>query len=392
MNILLLCNKFPYPAHDGSAQAIVHTVRCLHEAGHSITVLALNTRKHPGRPHDLPAHMQQQAQWLAVDADTTPGWSGALRNLWSNSSYLASRFEVPAFRAALHQVVRSQSFDVVQLEGLYMAHYLPDLKGLPVVLRAHNVEHRIWQQQSGEEKNPWKRWYLKMQWKRLARWEEQVARSVSGIAAISAEDEAWFKLLNAQTTHVGVPFDCQLQFNTPAQPPQFHYLASFDWIPNLQGLMWFIKHVWPAFHQLMPDAVFHIAGRGLPQSWVAQLPPGVQYHGVVEDPKAFSAAHGILVVPLWVGSGVRIKVGQALGWGIPIISTTMGAEGYGLMHGQHFWRADDQEGWVQGMLQLATNPKLQATLSQNALGYADHHLSSAAIGAQFDVFYQSLRP
>jgi glycosyltransferase involved in cell wall biosynthesis len=392
MNILLLCNKFPYPAHDGSAQAILHTLKALFEAGHQVTVLALNTVKHPGNPNQLPTELQQWARWVAVEADTTPHWTGALRNLASNQSYVASRFDLPAYRKALLHLLKEASYDIVQLEGLFMGHYLPELKGITTVLRAHNVEHRIWKQQALRTANPLKRAYLGLQWRRLARWEKRISRSVNGVLAISEEDRQWFEPLQPRTTAIGIPFDPQMVFQPIGGPPQFHYLASFDWIPNREGLVWFLEQVWPKYLEQVPEAEFHLAGRGLPSNLLTQLPRGVCYHGVVEDPLAFSAAHGALVVPLWVGSGLRIKVGQALAWGIPIVSTSIGVEGYALAHGREFLRADTPEEWLMSMVQLGENQPLQAQMSKAAVAYAQKHLTSAAHGAAIGAFYQSLRP
>jgi len=157
-------------------------------------------------------------------------------------------------------------FDFVLLEGAFMGDYLNDVQRIAqhTTLRAHNLEHIIWERTSEAERNPLKKWYLTLQSKRLKKFEKTLTKTVDSVWSISNEDEKWFERYNPKTSTIAVSIERQ-ELLTDLAPLSCFHLGALDWEPNLQGLNWFLTAVWPIVLQKIPNATFHIAGN-IPQN------------------------------------------------------------------------------------------------------------------------------
>jgi glycosyltransferase involved in cell wall biosynthesis len=157
------------------------------------------------------------------------------------------------------------------------------------------------------------------------------------------------------------------------------FLASLEWMPNIQGLEYFLEHLWPALKQAHPALTLSVAGRRMPEAWKSREISGVQFVGEVESVKDYFSKHGFLIVPLWSGSGVRIKLIEALAMGIPCISTTVGAEGLGLIHQQQLLEANLLEEWMEVANKILSNPTISSDLSQKGREFVLQHFDNRVI-------------
>ncbi|MFA5972852.1 MAG: glycosyltransferase family 4 protein [Lentimicrobiaceae bacterium] len=373
MKILMLCNKSPWPKHEGGPIAMHAMISGLLQAGHSVKVLAANTNKYKIDPETIPADFKQNTQIEFVDIDLSLSVSGAIYNFLAGKSYHVSRFYTKAFAQKITEVLENESFDIIQLEMLQMATYLDVIRKhskAPVVLRAHNIEHKIWQRIAENCPNPFKRIYLNHLYKSLKRFEISILNKIDGIVAITPVDARNFDRLSHSTNIISIPFGINL--NTmkenpiqPAEPSLFH-IGTMNWFPNEEGIKWLMSAVWPQVSQLLPDIELHLAGRYMPE-WMLKLSvPRVTIDGEVPDVWEYMQRFSIMVVPLFSGSGIRIKIVEAMAAGKAIITTAIGAEGINYENGQHLIIAKDAKSFADAIVKVSNNRTLRDSLGKNA--------------------------
>lgn len=349
MKVLLLCKKFPWPLKDGEVVAIHNFVQGYASLGHEVTVIAINTHKHYTDPASLPENITKLAKYISVKHDTGVKPVAALKNLLAGTSYHVERFISENFRKELTTLLTQEQFDLVQCEGLYMGPYVDDIrkhhKG-PVVMRCHNLESEIWKRVAHDSSSLLKGLYLNIQAKRLAKYEAQQLNRYDALLPISEKDAEAFKVLGCtKPMHIvpaGIDIKKYEQYaDVKPQPLSVGFIGSLDWMPNLEGLKWFANEVWPQVRVQVPDAHFQIAGRNMPEYLNHWNNHGIEVLGEVDDQYEFMARQQILVVPLFSGSGMRIKIIEGMAMGRAVISTTIGAEGINYTAGENMLWADD---------------------------------------------------
>ncbi len=398
MRILVLSSKLPYPPKDGGAIATLSLLKGLAALGFDVTLLSFNTRKHYYPEELLPGDLTDSMKIYTVNADTTISLFGAMTNLlFSRKPYIARRFENAAFHQKLSEILKEQSYDIIQMEGPYMASYLPLIRKFSrakVVLRAHNIEHEIWNGRWQKETNPLQKVYLRNLTKRIKKLETDLLQKVDAVLPISGRDEAVLQRLNSGIKTCVVPTGID-STSYPADGNQhtkdLFFLGALDWVPNQEGLKWFIDKVLPLIDQTKPGISIHVAGRNAPASFVKLLNHRmIQYHGEIEDARTFMLDHGIMIVPLLTGSGIRIKILEGMAMGKCIITTTTGAEGIPAIDGKHLFIADDPETFKNTLFRVMKNDALAGEVSASAKKLVQEKFDTFAISSRLGEFYNKL--
>lgn len=384
MKILLLANKLPYPANDGSSIAIARMIEGFVADGIELTVLVLNTKKHFKSPHHIPPQIKEHVRFEIVEVNTNPNPINAFFNLFQSLPFHVSRFYQKAVTRKLVALLRQSTFDVVQAEGLFLMPYAKIVKEYSqakIALRAHNIEHLIWKRATENESNLALKQYLRLQTHKLKRYEMYCAAVADAVIPISPVDAAFFKTYNKHvfTTPCGITLP-----DTPPKPPvqnRFFHLGAMDWLPNQQGVDWLIEKVWPLVYHANNTLELHLAGRAMPQRLLNLNVPGITVQGEVDNASKFRTAHGVMLVPLLAGSGMRIKIIEGLAEGLPILSTHIGAEGIQAEHGKNIWLSTNPEDFAAAMLYLASDRQRCIDLGKNAAilaaeVYQNHRLIS----------------
>jgi polysaccharide biosynthesis protein PslH len=356
MKILQLCKKFPFPVKDGESIAVTYLAKALDQLGCDVTLLAMNTSKHRVNLADLSHGFEHYADIHAIDIDNHLRPLDALRNLlFSKKSYHIERFVEPAFEAKLRQLLARQRFDVIQLETLYLAPYLPIIRQYSdarIVLRSHNVEHEIWER-IATNSHPLKKWYLQKITPRLRQFEIEHLNQYDLVVGITARDLLCFKKLGLKKPAIVTPIGLECAAYQPdfsvfemSRPLSLSFIGSLDWMPNLEGLRWFLDEVWsPLLRPRFPDLELHIAGRNAP-AWLLRLDvPGIIVHGEVADAAQFLNQHPITIAPLLSGGGMRAKILEGMALGRVVVSTTLGMEGIDVQHRREALLADTPQAW-----------------------------------------------
>ncbi len=355
MNILQLCNKFPWPLKDGAAIASTYLARAFAELGNRVTLLSMNTSKHWFDTGSLPQNFDHYAAIHTVFVNNHIRPFPAFLNLFSDRSYHVERFDSPAFAEKLREILTREKFDVVQLESLYLTPYLPIIRkysSAAVVLRAHNVEHEIWERVA-ENSNPLKKWYLQKITPRLRAYEINHLNEYDLLVGISERDLEQFRALGLKkpSTVAPIGLDCRdyiADDSSFRRPLSLSFIGSLDWMPNQEGLEWFLEEIWkPRLSPAFPTLSFHIAGRTAPR-WLRELQvERVHFHGEVPSSPDFLNRHSVMVVPLLSGGGMRAKILEGMALGKVVLSTSLGMEGIEAVHRQQCLLADSPGEWEE---------------------------------------------
>ncbi len=348
MKILQLCKKFPYPLKDGESIAITYLSNALHDLGCEITLLSMNTSKHYMDISELPADFNHYKEIHVSALDNSLNPVAAFKNLFSRDSYHVSRFVSPDFSNKLIELLKVNDYDVVQLETLYLAPYIDVIKehsSAIITMRAHNIEFEIWERITSNTKYLLKKWYLKFLTGKLKRYELENLNKYDYLIAVSDRDLLKFKSLGYKNGVMSSPIGLDIRnYNTglnKVTSDDICFIGALDWMPNMEGLMWFIENVWPELHQKFPEIKLHVAGRNAPPSLMSLQIPNIVMHGEVSDAISFMDKYGMMVVPLFSGSGMRVKILEGMALGKVIITTEMGKEGIHAEDGIHLLEASD---------------------------------------------------
>lgn len=386
MKILVVLPRIPVPARDGGAIVMLESLQAMHAAGVDVTVVALNTSKHHADPKVL-AHLCRRI--YSVDIATEPTALGAVRNLVAprrstidasiKHSYWVERFISHEALRLVADVAREDGpFDLIHCEQLFtlelglVARMELARANAPVPLviyRSHNVEYRIQERMAAEQGRSWfERSYRSLLARRTRAFEEEALLVSDACATLSEDDADVYRAVDPSGAIEAVPPGIHLPTDdvvaaAARQPDTICLLASMEWAPNVEGTLWFVREVLPMVRKRRPDVVVHIAGRN-PGQAITSLQNGadVIVHGEIDDPIAFRLRSAISIVPLFSGSGVRIKILEALGAACPLVTTTIGAEGLPVRDGVHVRIADDARAFADACCDLLEDRAKAAAL------------------------------
>ena len=396
MKILHLCNKIPYPPFDGGSIAMLRMARSFAQNDHEVTMMAMVTGKHNISPSEIPGYLQEEIRFIYIDVDTRIRPVKLLLNLiFSTQPYNALRFIHRNFIHALNDLLSTEKFDIVQLEGLYLKPYIPLVRKYHqriLSYRAHNVESEIWQRIAETTRNKLKSWYLKLLAKRILRYETEMIKLCDILIPISTNDYNWFQTTGntkpAFLTPTGVSDE---DFNPPrklSQPVDLFYIGALDWIPNQEALSWFIEQVWKELKRSHSGQQLHIAGRNAP-GWLVRKfnNAGIVFHGEVENAFHFIDSHSVMVIPLFAGSGLRIKIVEAMARSKAIITTSVGIQGIQVTSGKEIIIANTAGEFIQNIEQLLQEPGRIEALQKHAYEFARQNFNNNILVKNLLYFY-----
>jgi len=374
MKILFVCNKSPWPAKEGGPIAMNALISGLLDAGHSVKILAVNSDKYSVDIDNIPAPYKQKTviEFVNLQLKINP-WHAFL-NYFSKKSLHVQRFITTEFKSKITRILKEEDFDIVQFETLYVSPYIELIRSISsakIVLRAHNVEHLIWERITNKTKNPIKKRYLRHITDTLRNYELESMNSFDGVAAITKIDAELFLKLGCKVPIGVFPFgiDTEIFSKIGTIKPNsktFFHLGSMDWLPNIEGIKWFIKEIWSSVIEKHPDAKFLLAGRNMPESILNLKVKGIEVVGEVPDAYKFMLSSGVMIVPLLSGSGIRIKIIEGMACGVPIISTSIGAEGIEITSGKDIFIADSKNDFLESISECINNKQLTKSVGEKA--------------------------
>ncbi|MBX2959436.1 MAG: glycosyltransferase [Flavobacteriales bacterium] len=397
MNILQLCSKVPFPPKDGGSIAMDILTQGLIKAGNKVDVLAINTSKHFTDINNVDENYKKITNYQLVFIDTEVKPLDAFLNLFTSTSYNVIRFYSKSFENVLIECLQKNVYDIIQLETLWVAPYLPTIRKYSkakVVLRSQNIEFMIWERLAIDTKNPLKKWYLKLLAKRLKTYEYKVLNSFDAILTITEIDSNNYKKMGCTIPIYHVPFGIDLQNykidkSELVKPSVFH-IGAMDWRPNADGINWFLKSIWLKVVEQNKTTKLFLAGRNMPEWLLNFKMENVVIEGEVANSHQFINSKSIMIVPLNSGGGMRVKIIEGMAFGKTIISTAIGAEGIDYTNNTDLIIANTEQEFVDAILKCINNQDFADLLGENARKLTETKYDNQLICSKLTDFYSNL--
>lgn len=373
MNILFLSQVLPYPLDAGPKMRSYYVLRHLSQK-HKVTLLTFV------RNTDRPEHVAHLAEFCHA-VQTVPMQRSRVRDvkfllqsLLTRQPFLIIRDELPAMTAALQQRVTGQPFDAIHADQLWMAQYALAAKiaspASKLVLDQHNAVYLIPQRLAESSSNPLKTRFLKRESTAMARYEIDACRRFDHVVWVTQEDyQAVSSLPEARRDGLApstvIPICADPTQTAPVEraavKKRITFLGGLHWPPNAEGVVWFARHVFPQIRAQVPDAVLTVIGKNPPPGLEGA---GIEVTGYVDSPRPYLSETAAFVVPLHAGGGMRVKILDAWSWGLPVVSTTIGAEGIEIRPEENILIGDTPADFAQAVVRVLNNPALAQRIEQ----------------------------
>jgi len=353
MRVAIVDEYLPYPANCGKRLRTLNLVLRL-APRHRVTYVSYRNAD-PAEAREAESHLRDRGinvVWVdrSVPRDSGPLFYARLAaNLVSPLPYSVQRHSSPEMRAVVRRLDESGAVDLWHVECTPYAENVRSSVRSPWVVMAHNIESQIWQRYYEVATNPAKAWYIRTQWKKFERFERMVFREANHVITVSDHDAARasdsFGARRVTVVSNGVDLDYFHRTVCERDPHELLFLGSLFWRPNLDAVRLLLDRIFPAVLSQQPGARLTIVGLAPPQ-WLRDRVrglPNVTLHGSVPDVRPFLWRCGLMVVPLRIGGGSRLKILEALACGCPVVSTRVGAEGLELRPGVDLIEVDAPE-------------------------------------------------
>lgn len=401
MHILFLSQLVPYPADAGPKVRSLHVIEYLASAGHDITLVAFS------RPTDSQAAIEHLSGFCK-SVHTVPMHRSRIKDVGffvksflNGDPFLIARDHVPEMHNLLKKLVSESVFDAVHADQLWMAPYAlaagrSSKNKLKLVLDQHNAVYLVPERMAGNSSNRLKRAVLGLEGRKLAKYEVETCANFDEVVWVTDDDRLALKQVAngraAQITGPTIPIcvDPTKKVSVKRNPAgkRVTFLGGLHWPPNAEGIVWFYKEVWPQILLEVPDATLTIIGKNPPtelEDGAAQ--GGLEVTGYVDDPLPYLEDTAVFVVPLHSGGGMRVKIIDGWSWGLPIVSTTIGAEGIQYKDGTDICIADTAADFARISIQLLQNPNRANSLSVEGRNTVETHFSWQVTYKAWDNIY-----
>jgi glycosyltransferase involved in cell wall biosynthesis len=389
MKILWVKSDFLHPTTKGGHIRTLETLKRLHQRN-EIHYVALDLPEQRGGversseycskaypiPHSVPAR------------NTAGYFLQAFAGLFSSMPVSVSRYQSDAMQRQVETLQRTGKFDAIVCDFLFPAVNIPDLGSC--VLFQHNVEAMIWKRHAETAASTLRRAYFGGQYDRMLRFEGEVCRAVKSIIAVSDVDAATMRSTYAVSRIAAVPTGVDIDYFSPEgeqkRTADLVFLGSMDWMPNIDGVEWFVNEILPLIRKKHPECSLAIVGRtpdaGIQQ--LAQKDNRIRITGTVPDVRPYLWEAAVSIVPLRIGGGTRLKIYEAMAAKIPVVSTTVGAEGLDVCDGENIYIADLPAAFADRCLELLEDKERRCRMAQTAFEMIASRYSWEVVSQKFE--------
>lgn len=304
-----------------------------------------------------------------------------------------SRWYSREMERGLLRLATEKRFDAAVCDFLAPALQFPAID--KAVLFQHNVETMIWRRHAEHAGDPVRRLYMNVQARRMFDFEAGICRRAGHIVAVSKNDTETMQELFGVTRISDVPTGVNTDyFNPEAQTGEWAdvvFVGSMDWLPNVDGMTWFLDEILPLIRRRRPGCSVAIVGRKPPQSLLDRAVSDklLRVTGTIPDIRPWLWGARISIVPLRIGGGTRLKIYEAMAAGAPVVSTTVGAEGLDVCHGANILLADDPVAFAESCLELLADEGRRHSIASAARGHVVQNYSWDGVARSFEAILES---
>jgi glycosyltransferase involved in cell wall biosynthesis len=389
MKLLWVYSDFLHPTNRGGQIRTLETLKCLHKR-HEVHYAGVANSKFP----EGPARAKEYASYIypvrrTVTEKTSPAFLLELaKGLVTDIPVAVFRHRNAELRTTVDRLRREHSFDYVVCDFLSSAPHFSDLSD--TVLFQHNVEAMIWNRHVEHAGSPWRRHYFRRQARLMLDYERQVCRSVRNIVAVSEADAQKMRELYGVSRIKAVPTGVDVGFFQPPgesqQATDLVFVGSMDWMPNIDGVLWFVGEVLPFIKRKLPSCTLALVGRtpGREVLELAERDSSIRVTGTVADVRPWLWESKVSLVPLRIGGGTRLKIYEAMAARTPVVSTTIGAEGLEISPGENILIADEPEAFAEACIRLICDSSERGRLASAGSQHVAIKHSWEAAAAEFE--------
>jgi glycosyltransferase involved in cell wall biosynthesis len=389
MKILWICPFFLHPTDRGAQIRTLGTLKELHKR-HEIHFAALND------PRNLegPRRSSEYSTRSVFVEHTTPRRNSLgiipqlVGSLISAMPLAVSRYASRRLRSAIDALIAAEQYDAIVCDFLAAAPNITKIE--QCVLFQHNVETTIWQRHVEQCHSFFRRLFFRLQARRMEAYERKNCRAAKHVIAVSEIDSLRMKRIFHIDNVTSVPTGVDVEYFAPRGAAtcasDIVFCGSMDWLPNVDAVEYFLRDVLPLIRNKIPGTTFTIAGRS-PDARVlkaAQGISGVTITGKVDDMRPYLWGAKLSIVPIRIGGGTRLKIYECMAAGVPVVSTTVGAEGLRYSDGADIIIADDPGCIAAACIRLLTDEAARSAIAHNALKRAQSEFSWEAVSREFE--------
>ncbi len=387
--VLFVTEKFPWPLDDGGQIRTYQILKNL-SAQFSIILITLD----PSCPE-----YEEPIRNLGVEVITVPRYRPRwmlpwhiLRSLVTKRPYPLPKNFSPNILKEIRRQLSTGEVQALHLNHLDAAQYidwLDDFRSqVKVVLDTHNLLTSLYARFVATERNYFRKAYIWTQWRKMRFYEKATTQKADCVVVCSENEREILHSWGLKTGLV-VPNGVDTQFYTPepvsrvdGKPVQLVFTGAMDYLPNADGIRWFLRSVLPKLDGLAVHYKLTVVGKNPSADLRAWETPGkVEFTGRVDDVRPYTRSADVFVVPLHIGGGTRLKILEALAMKVPVVSTRVGAEGLDLRDGIHLRVVDDASTMAQTIAELCALPDRGQEMARRGREYVSRNYDWAAVTA-----------
>ena len=391
MRILFVSTTLPIPTNNGSTIRSLSIVQGLASIGHELDFISFVDRRRPESLDPLPKYCRE-ISLVEQEIGSVSQGAAYLRRaqcLLGLKSYSIERFRSARMQARIESHLEANAFDAIVCDSLYALVNVPKTN-VPIVLNCHNVEHQIFERYTLVETSFVKKWYATLEARMVRDAESLGCQRVALAMVCSGADKAKLRQLDSKLPICVIPnavdTDSYRPSDTQGLENTLLYQGGMDWYPNRDAVEFFARAILPEVRRDFPGIRFTVAGRNPPAEFVAELgvKHQVEFTGTVPDMRPYLSQATVVVVPIRLGSGTRIKILEACAAGVPVVSTTIGAEGLDFTPGKEIVLADDPSEFASAVVTLLRDRGLRDSIGGQARAAVVDRYSQSVVKRSLD--------
>ncbi len=390
MNILIISPLVPYPLTDGGRMGVFYPIKYLSGRGNSIHLVCLSEEYNPQGIDYLKNHCKLEI----IPHSKKPTFRGAFYSLFSDIPYEIKRFHSKYVLEFVKHILATNTYDIIQVEGIHTAFYGLEIKkewDIPVVMRAHNIHSMNLHRFIPRLKNPLLKLYLSIEANKVKKYEITASQKYDRVLTVSEVDKqllhSWNEKIRCDVVEAGVDVEkYSLEYNDE-EKNTILWMGALQWKPNQDSLLWFIQDILPGIIRKKPEVKVSVVGSNPPKKISRLRHPNVEIVGTVDDVKPYLKRTEVCVVPLRIGSGIRLKILEMLSMGKAVVSTSVGCEGLPVIHGEHLLIADEPDKFADAVLKLLNSRDMRRELGDNGHELVKDQYSWSRISEKLEQIY-----
>lgn len=373
MRILHLMPRFPFPEDDGGKISMAADLKVFAEEGNHITLVVISSEEISQKAIQ---ECRRYCKLHIIDYSTENTPARIAGSLFYRKPLYTHKHINPCLKSELQKIIAdSEKFDIIHCEHTSMAPlglFARELTGAKCGIRLQNVEYKIWKRYAEDlPKLSPKRMYVGTQAKKLKREEGRLCRRADISFAITDIDKKAAEEIapgaNIVTATAGIfPEDIRIDDDILRNPKELIIATSYKWVHNITGLEWFFKNVLPELNKKVKGIKVSVIGMNPPKGFFKYEKHGVQMLGYLPDVIPYLNKAGLYIAPLFTGSGIRIKILEAMAAKLPVMATEVSAEGIKAGSDDGLFVSDKAEDWIDTIADLCINPEKQRLSGENA--------------------------